>query len=715
MHRELKLPLTRILKTVLSYSAMAVLGMILSSKMIEMLLAARSSELEPLSLLKDSLMMLACILLLGLVWQQLLHRDIPRNNLSGYGKKLGGLFSVLAAFILIFSVASIIYRVNTAEEIHEARMQAIVDLKMRQISDWLKEREGDAALLQTSDINAALYQHWHTDPGKKTLLLQRLEQFNKIKGFQASSLLDSEGNLLWSSAQLPPHPALQITLQQAIRTQKIQRFGPYLNTLGQPSLDFIAPLNIKDGPAPFIILHSNPANWLFPALETQPVPSQTSDTVLFRQEGDQILFLNKPRFSKEPALTTKIAISKPLLASRFLSNKLPFNAMLRGRDYRNEKVMGIGRAVPDTDWYLICKMDQSEIYDEIIKDAIWISLVGLLALFMARASYVMLRQQEQLVLAANARQLQNERSQAVKLFSNIADNSEDAIFAKDMQGRYILINRAASRFVAQSVSDLLGKSDHDIFPPEQAEMLVKTGRIAIDNGIVLTQEETLDLPDGQHVFLATKGPLYDEKGKIIGLFGVSRDITERKQAEIVLRENEERFRAIVEQSLAGIYIIQRHRLNYVNPGFARIFAWDDADTLINMGDIGHLISAEDQERVHQLIRLAESGEISDVHFYFTGVRQDHELIDIEFYGRKVDDKGHPALIGLILDITERKSVEQTLTQQSEELRQRNAELERFNAAMVDRELDMIELKRQIKALSHPNTTIPSDDLSGTTP
>ena len=125
----------------------------------------------------------------------------------------------------------------------------------------------------------------------------------------------------------------------------------------------------------------------------------------------------------------------------------------------------------------------------------------------------------------------NEQLEALRLLQNIADSSSDAIFAKDLQGRYLLFNRAASEFVGRPAAQLIGADDWAIFPPEQAEMLHRTHRRLLELGRVETFEECIRTVRGDTVFIATKGPLRDAEGRIIGTFGISRDITERKRAE----------------------------------------------------------------------------------------------------------------------------------------------------------------------------------------
>ena len=127
-----------------------------------------------------------------------------------------------------------------------------------------------------------------------------------------------------------------------------------------------------------------------------------------------------------------------------------------------------------------------------------------------------------------------DQLETFRLLQNLADSSDDAIFAKDLQGRYLIFNRAACEFVGKPAEQVLGQDDRAIFPAEQAEMLLATNRRVIAQGRVETIEETVQTSRGETTFIATKGPLRDARGQIVGTFGISRDITERKRAEAAI-------------------------------------------------------------------------------------------------------------------------------------------------------------------------------------
>ncbi|MFZ4536625.1 PAS domain S-box protein [Propionivibrio sp.] len=148
-------------------------------------------------------------------------------------------------------------------------------------------------------------------------------------------------------------------------------------------------------------------------------------------------------------------------------------------------------------------------------------LYGLMRRLLDQARTVSLRELE----------AQKEKTRTKQLLDVIADSSTDAIFAKDMEGRYLLFNRETARIIGKTAEQALGCDDTALFPPAQAAMIRANDRRAIAENRINTYEETLSTSDGERTFLATKGPLRDEDGRDIGIFGISRDITERKKAE----------------------------------------------------------------------------------------------------------------------------------------------------------------------------------------
>lgn len=117
---------------------------------------------------------------------------------------------------------------------------------------------------------------------------------------------------------------------------------------------------------------------------------------------------------------------------------------------------------------------------------------------------------------------------------------------------------------------------------------------------------------------------------------------------------------IIEQSLAGIYLIQEGRFAYANQGFADIFGYPSPADIIGKVSVGELIVPEERAKVAENIRRRMDGEVPEMRYTFTGMRRDGGRVDVEVHGRRMEYEGKPAVIGVILDITERRQAEQQL-------------------------------------------------------
>ncbi|MFA5117269.1 MAG: PAS domain S-box protein [Candidatus Omnitrophota bacterium] len=117
-------------------------------------------------------------------------------------------------------------------------------------------------------------------------------------------------------------------------------------------------------------------------------------------------------------------------------------------------------------------------------------------------------------------------------FDSIVEGSLDAVFLKDLKGRYILLNSVGSCSLGKEASEIVGHDDTFILAPEEAQIVMAHDKQVMESAQGLTCEEQVTTADGRRrVFNSTKGPLFDKNGSVIGLFCVARDITENKRIE----------------------------------------------------------------------------------------------------------------------------------------------------------------------------------------
>jgi PAS domain S-box-containing protein len=119
-----------------------------------------------------------------------------------------------------------------------------------------------------------------------------------------------------------------------------------------------------------------------------------------------------------------------------------------------------------------------------------------------------------------------------QLLSAVTEGTSDILFVKDDTGRYLMINGAGAARVGRSPEDCIGAHVRDLYDPESAERIIEHDRAVMAAGETHDFEEVIAPIGGERrVYLATKSPYRDPDGRVIGVVGVARDITERKRAE----------------------------------------------------------------------------------------------------------------------------------------------------------------------------------------
>jgi PAS domain S-box-containing protein len=138
-----------------------------------------------------------------------------------------------------------------------------------------------------------------------------------------------------------------------------------------------------------------------------------------------------------------------------------------------------------------------------------------------------------------------------ELLQGIVDHSKALIYAKDLEGRFLLVNRHLAEVLGCDRESLLGKTDFDLFPSEQAGAYRAVDLRVLTGGLPIEAEEVGLAADGVHTYLSVKAPLFEPNGKTYGLCGISTDITERKRTEEALRQKEEELRQAQKMEAIG--------------------------------------------------------------------------------------------------------------------------------------------------------------------
>lgn len=204
--------------------------------------------------------------------------------------------------------------------------------------------------------------------------------------------------------------------------------------------------------------------------------------------------------------------------------------------------------------------------------------------------YLLLRQHVKSVSRANA------------LTQAVVHGTIDAVFVKDRQGRYLLCNEGVAKVVEKPIDQIIGKDDRHLFDSDSALRLFAIDQKIMQSGRAETSEEQLATTGEPRTYLASKAPFRDSSGEVVGLIGVSRDITERKQVEIELREERDRFERIVETVPLVICSFQRRLdgtfcIPYASPKIYDLFGLTPEQLADDATRCFDTLNADEAERI----------------------------------------------------------------------------------------------------------------------
>lgn len=250
--------------------------------------------------------------------------------------------------------------------------------------------------------------------------------------------------------------------------------------------------------------------------------------------------------------------------------------------------------------------------------------------------------------------------------ARILETTPSGTIILDRDGRVTFANEAAERILGLSREQITQRSydaqdwqmttvDGRPLPPEELTF----ARVMRTGEAIYNVETAIKRPDGRTAIVSTNAaPLRGPSGDIVGVVASATDITERRLAQQALEEAESKYRALVEQSLVGVYMIQDERFVYVNPQQAHMLGYPE-DELIGKRVI-EAVAPESRELVEENIRKRLSGETRSVHYMFKVLRKDGRTADVEVLGSRTMYNGRPAVLGTAMDITERKRTEDAL-------------------------------------------------------
>jgi PAS domain S-box-containing protein len=500
------------------------------------------------------------------------------------------LFLALTVVIIIIGYAYYLSEKNNIQYAQEAHLRIIANLKAEQLIRWREERIDDARAIAAGPLYLINYEKW-LNTGKKNdeqkkLLIKRLMVAQTSFKYHSIAILDNNGkiNLSTNGINSATGDCVSNHLQETIKSRKIifgdLYFCPHSHKI---LVDVLAPLIVhaetKNSNLGVLRLTIDPNEYLYPMLQSWPALSNTSETLLVRMEGDNVVYLNELRHKKGTALSLQIPVSE---------QKLPVAMAIRGQegivngyDYRGVAVLGFIKHIPDSNWYMIVKTDYSEVFSPLNRIILLLIIMAflLIALFGALIRSIFILQNRRYydklyTSETELKQALDALKESEFKYRNFFDLSNDGmtIYRND---KVINCNVAAAKMYRFSVEKIIGSHFWNFLPEYQPD-----GTLSIEAGKGPVRLALKGKPNvSEFRFLRGDGTTFDGEVTINSIVlnneryyqTIVRDITERKKEEEAIKESELKYRTLFEMSHDGMTIYRNDKIIDTNQAMLKMF------------------------------------------------------------------------------------------------------------------------------------------------
>ncbi|MBN2852215.1 MAG: PAS domain S-box protein [Clostridia bacterium] len=421
----------------------------------------------------------------------------------------------------------------------------------------------------------------------------------------------------------------------------------------------------------YLIIHSKAEDYLYPLIQSWPLPSDTAETILFKVVDSQILFLNTLRFINNPPLTYYIPFEEKLVAAVQAANGK--EGVILGYDYRGERVIADARKIKDSKWYILAKMDYKEMFRDLRMQAFNISVMVVVLLAFSLLSLIFAYNKKHSSVMKKLYLAEKENSETAKVFKTVINSLPQRIFWKDSEFKYLGGNKAFAKDTGVNrIEELVGKSDYDLIWEELADQYRAADiKILTEKKNILGIEEQIKNADNITYWAKTdKIPLTDENGEVTGILGIYEDITQAKQLQEKLRSSEQFLKNVMANLDAVVFAFDKNG----------VFTFSDGKGLSKIGlEPGQVVGQsvfdiyKDFEVITAACQKCLSGE--DV---MTNDLNVNGVYFSSFYQPVINTKGEiEGAVGLSVDVSERIKAEKIIENTLDELKRSNRELEQF--------------------------------------
>jgi PAS domain S-box-containing protein len=561
------------------------------------------------------------------------------------------------------------------------QIASVAELKINQIQKWREERISDVSRTIEEPCwgkDIEQYMYHRGDKGSEYPLQKLLALEQRLGQYARAFILSTDGKLLLTDTGRADG---QIMFDSVAFRQTLASKKPILSDLvcgkdGTLYIDGMAVINgAKDTPLAIVVLRSDVNVYLFPLIQSWPTPSRTSETLIIRKLGSNIVFLNKFRHAKDLTAAGYLPITTPNLpAAQAALGKV---GLFEGTDYRGVEVLADLRPVPSTTWFMVAKVDTDEILSEVKFRAVMIAVaVGLIILCSgAVVAYSSHRRQANLFRSLYESELAQRHVE--KEFRTTLYSIGDGVITTDIEGHVKWMNPIAESLTGWQEFEAHHKPLHEVFHiinestrrkvENPVERVIRDGRVVgLANHTVLISRNGEERPIAD-----SAAPIRDAENSIFGVVLVFRDQTTERKRQNELFESESLLRQAQQLAQLGHYMFE------IQAG-----TWTSSDML----DAIFGIPENFQKTIESLLSIIHPDDREEISNELRTVLLNKQSFDKEFRIVRINDgierwvhglgilemneADKPIkLFGVIQDITPRRQSEDALAINEKRLRQ----------------------------------------------
>jgi two-component system, cell cycle sensor histidine kinase and response regulator CckA len=456
------------------------------------------------------------------------------------------LISIFVLFAIGLSLAGYFYYYQQKQrllQLAKDNLSSIAKLKVGQIENWRQERFNDASFIFHNEAITLQFERFLKKPNGREecdVMLGWMTPMFKNRQYVGMDLFSMNGRHLFCILDDSCKASVYENdiFKEAIRTKKVLFADLHVHDDGRVYMGLVVPL-IKIGKKDTTVLGSlllriDPWRFLYPLIQSWPIISKTSETLILRREGDDVVYLNELRHRREKNLALRMSISENKLPAAIAARG--YEGVVEGIDYRQEEVVAAVRQISNSPWYMVAKIDVDEVLAENTRIAIGVTSVTALILLLLASGIRMVWKEQEVKQYQVLIDSQQERQALIQHFDYLMRYANDVIFLSNEELRIIEANERAEHTYGYSHEELLNLYITDIWQTKTPSDLNERLKSMMTPGGAL-YETYHRRKDGSVFPVEISGRTITIEAKTY-VQEIIRDITERKEAEKALRERE---------------------------------------------------------------------------------------------------------------------------------------------------------------------------------